>query len=188
MQKAQRVIILALLFFSVVTAWQTVGESEVEIVRIQKAEIEAKLNETTAQLAEVSAQLAETNAQMERMKRWMPQIYGADLSRGEQRKLTMMVTAYTASPDECGKSRSHPDYGRTASGAIAKEGRTVAAGPGLPFGTLLYIEGLGYRVVEDRGGAISDERLDVYYDESNKQEALDLGRSMRTVWIVKLGG
>lgn len=41
--------------------------------------------------------------------------------------------------------------GITASGAPATVGRTVAVN-GLPFGTVLYIDGVGERVVEDRGG------------------------------------
>ena len=45
----------------------------------------------------------------------------------------------------CGKSN-----GITASGTQAAAGRTVAMS-GMPFGTKIYIEGLGYYVVEDRG-------------------------------------
>lgn len=41
--------------------------------------------------------------------------------------------------------------GITASGTTATVGRTVAV-MGIPFGTRLYIEGIGERVVEDRGG------------------------------------
>ena len=41
--------------------------------------------------------------------------------------------------------------GITASGTQATVGRTVAA-KGIPYGTRLYIEGIGERVVEDTGG------------------------------------
>jgi len=56
----------------------------------------------------------------------------------------------------------HGDYdtdGITASGAAAAVGRTVAMN-GVPFGTRLYIEGIGERVVEDRGG-MSAQTIDV---------------------------
>ena len=45
----------------------------------------------------------------------------------------------------CGKSN-----GITASGTQAAAGRTIAMS-GVPFGTKVYIEGLGYYIVEDRG-------------------------------------
>lgn len=55
------------------------------------------------------------------------------------------VTGYDICASCCGKSD-----GITASGARATVGRTVAM-KGVPFGTQIYIEGIGYRVVEDRG-------------------------------------
>ena len=48
----------------------------------------------------------------------------------------------------CGKA--HPD-GKTASGVIAQTNHTVAMCKDYPFGTEIYIDGLGYYTVEDRG-------------------------------------
>lgn len=48
----------------------------------------------------------------------------------------------------CGKA--HPD-GVTASGAVAEYDHTVAMCKDYPFGTQIYIDGLGYYTVEDRG-------------------------------------
>lgn len=50
----------------------------------------------------------------------------------------------------CGKSPSHPAFGLTASGAKAVAGETVAMSS-IPFGTKIYIKGLGYYTVHDRG-------------------------------------
>jgi 3D (Asp-Asp-Asp) domain-containing protein len=81
---------------------------------------------------------------------------------------TMNVSAYTAAT--CGKSSSDPNYGKTSSGAIASAWYTIAAGPSLPIGTVVYIPYFasepngGWFVVEDRGGAITNSRIDVYMD------------------------
>ena len=81
---------------------------------------------------------------------------------------TMNVSAYTAAT--CGKSASDPSYGKTASGARASSWYTIAAGPGIPMGTIVYIPYFasqpngGWFVVEDRGGAITNSRIDVYMD------------------------
>lgn len=66
------------------------------------------------------------------------------------------VTAYCACAKCCGKST-----GRTASGTRATAGRTIAAPSTFAFGTKLLIKGKEY-VVEDRGGAIKGNRIDIY--------------------------
>lgn len=88
----------------------------------------------------------------------------------------MTVTFYTISADECGKGD-----GITAAMIPAQVGRTVAAGPGIPFGTRVYIPGIGWRVVEDRGGDIGDHRLDCLVE--TKAEAFEMGRQRLEVWI-----
>lgn len=69
---------------------------------------------------------------------------------------TYYITGYDICYSCCGKID-----GITASGTYATVGRTIAAPSNLPFGTRLYIDGIGERVVEDRGGSISGQRLDI---------------------------
>ena len=69
---------------------------------------------------------------------------------------TYWVTGYDICVECCGNTE-----GICASGAVATVGTTVAAGDEFPFGTVLYIEGIGYRTVEDRGGAVGNGVLDV---------------------------
>ncbi|EDW22276.1 hypothetical protein FO510_05495 [Bacillus pumilus] len=75
---------------------------------------------------------------------------------------TYEVTAYTNGAESTGKSAGHSDYGVTASGARTKTGHTIACPPSLAFGTRLNIEGIGVRVCEDRGGAITEGHIDLY--------------------------
>lgn len=66
------------------------------------------------------------------------------------------ITGYCTCSQCCGKSD-----GVTASGTTATVGRTCAAPKDIPFGTRLWIEGIGERVVEDRGGAVNGKKIDV---------------------------
>ena len=66
------------------------------------------------------------------------------------------VTAYCSCSKCCGKRT-----GRTASGTKATAGRTVAASSKFKFGTKLKINGKTY-VVEDRGGAVKGNKIDIY--------------------------
>lgn len=91
---------------------------------------------------------------------------------------TLNASAYTAST--CDKSPSSPSYGITASGARASAWCTVAAGKGYPIGTIIYIPYFankpngGWFVVQDRGGAISNNKLDIYFNTYN--ECINFGR------------
>ena len=69
--------------------------------------------------------------------------------------------------------------GYTASGVPATAWHTVASGQ-FEFGTELYIDGLGYFVVEDRG--VDGNWIDVFC--GNHDEALALGLQNRGVYLV----
>ena len=86
------------------------------------------------------------------------------------------MSAYTASDDQCGKSD-----GITASGTHAKQGRTIAAPSWIPLGTKVIIGGHEY-TVEDRGGYISYNRLDIYMD--SRDDAVEFGRKEMEVTVV----
>ena len=80
--------------------------------------------------------------------------------------VTLNTTAYTEA--ECGKKPTDSGYGITASGAHVQEWYTVAAGKSYKMGTIIYVPYFadkpneGWFVVQDRGGAIKDNKLDVY--------------------------
>lgn len=89
---------------------------------------------------------------------------------------TYKVTAYCPCAKCCGKAT-----GRTASGTRATAGRTVAASSKFAFGTQLNIGGHTY-TVEDRGGAINGNRIDIYVN--SHAEALRWGVRYLTVNVV----
>lgn len=78
-------------------------------------------------------------------------------------------TAYCKGACCCGKWAN----GYTASGTIPQAGRTIAAPPEYEFGQEIEIGGITY-VVEDRGGAIKGNKIDIYFD--THAEALQFGR------------
>jgi 3D (Asp-Asp-Asp) domain-containing protein/HKD family nuclease len=69
------------------------------------------------------------------------------------------ITGYCSCSICCGKSAS----GYTSSGTKATSGRTIAASSQFSFGTQLSINGNTY-TVEDRGGAIKGNKIDIYFD------------------------
>lgn len=80
---------------------------------------------------------------------------------------TFKVTAY------CACTRCTDGDGITASGTKATQGRTIAADPRYyPYGTKIILNGRTY-VVEDCGGAIKGNRIDLYFD--SHQDALQWG-------------
>ena len=85
------------------------------------------------------------------------------------------ISFYCPGPCCCGEWAT----GCTASGVLATEWHTVATDM-FPFGTELYVDGLGYFVVEDLG--VSGEWLDVFVNDH--QEALNLGLQYRDVYVV----
>ena len=87
------------------------------------------------------------------------------------------VTAYCSCAKCCGKTT-----GITASGTRATAGRTIAAPARFAFGTKLSLNGKVY-TVEDRGGAITGNKIDLYV--SSHAEALAWGVRYLPVSVVQ---
>lgn len=101
-------------------------------------------------------------------------------------KKRMRVTAYTEY--ECDKDPDHPEFRITTSGNEVAEWFTAAAGPELPFGTRIYVpyfkdcENNGIFVVEDRGGAIKENCIDIYV--TDQEAAKEFGCKWMDVYII----
>ena len=89
------------------------------------------------------------------------------------------ISFYCGCPRCCGE---RSDLGLTASGATPTEGITIAASRGIPFGTWLYLDGMGWRRVEDRLAPQFEDRIDVFLDGNDAhQRAKQLG--LREIWV-----
>ena len=107
----------------------------------------------------------------------------------------MVATAYTAGYDSTGKNPGDPYYGITSSGRTARTHHTIAAPPDIPIGTRVYIPELvnywakqgvtidGIFTVEDRGGGIKGNKIDIFMDNVNMTRIW--GRRTVTVYFIK---
>ena len=83
------------------------------------------------------------------------------------------ITAYTHTGNSC------------ANGNYPTDGYTIAHNT-LPFGTQVYIEGVGYRTVEDRGpGYLGSEWCDIFMDSYGA--CVQWGMQNRDVYLVENG-
>ena len=157
------ILFLVLLLLFLVTPIHRINKSEIllknnEIYKEKIAKTEGNNNDNTIK-NQKNASLNNNNAK--------------DDTKQQYKVVVMEVTAYTS--DECGKSPGDKYYGITASGAKVREYRTVAASRSIPFGTRIRIPAFEEFVdknniefiVEDRGGAITEGKLDVYVSDAN---------------------
>ncbi len=87
-----------------------------------------------------------------------------------------VLTAYCPCAICCGKTN-----GITACGTLATANHTIATDGRYAFGTKMLINGVIY-TVEDRGGAIQGNRIDVFFP--THEEALQFGRQTADVYII----
>lgn len=117
-----------------------------------------------------------------RSKGASPEAIAASVDGVTPKVVKLNTSAYCSCSICCGKSN-----GITSSGALAKEWHTVAAGSGYPIGTVIYVPSLadkpngGWFVVQDRGGAISNNRIDIYM--GSHSSALQFGRKTLECYI-----
>lgn len=86
------------------------------------------------------------------------------------REIKMKATAYTGG-------------GTTASGRPAQVGVVAVDTRVIPLGTKLYIEGYGYAVAGDTGGAIKGNKIDLYFD--THKEAINFGVKNVKVYVIE---
>lgn len=149
------------------TVWGSFTRAATEI-RVAAAEQAQREAETTA------AMLLD---QLDR-RQLLPEGMAAPVDLGEY-----LCTAYCAEeyPHICGGN------GITAGGTKPTPGITAAADwDELPAGSVIYIEGIGIRVIEDTGGAVKGRALDVLVASHAEAESWP-GWGSHRVWLLQKG-
>ncbi|MEB1805733.1 MAG: LysM peptidoglycan-binding domain-containing protein [Bacillaceae bacterium] len=94
-------------------------------------------------------------------------------------ELTMTATAYTASCEGCS--------GITSTGINLidnPEKKVISVDPSvIPLGSKVYVEGYGYAIAGDTGGAIQGNKIDIFIP--NKQDAINWGVKEVNVKVFK---
>jgi 3D (Asp-Asp-Asp) domain-containing protein len=142
--------------------------------------VAGELASQTAPLAQTWRHQAEVLTEQLNEQRELNERLRAEIKRLRATR-TYEVTAYTSGYESTQKHAGDEGYGITASGTKAAEGRTAACPPNLTFGTQVSIEGIGVRICEDRGGAITEGHLDVYFN--SVADAQSFGRQFRKAEI-----
>lgn len=102
-----------------------------------------------------------------------------DITEFPNRKLGRFTLSWY-SPKELGKPIHKL---RTSTGTIPKEGRTIAVDPKIiPYGSIVYIQDYGYFIAEDCGGAIKQNRIDIF--TASHEYAIQQGKKVAQVWVL----
>lgn len=101
--------------------------------------------------------------------------------RAEEPQLVSMGAFTCYAYCSCSRCCGQCSGGPTQSGTMPEVGRTVVADWSvLPAGMELYIDGLGWRTVEDTGSGITGDKLDIYME--SHQAALEWGVREMEMW------
>jgi 3D (Asp-Asp-Asp) domain-containing protein len=135
---------------------QIIANSSTQLIRADQSTVEYPVTEETInidlgpELSRSGSDIAADTASVKPLVKSVKPTY---------KWMTFVATFYQK--DEPGMN----GLGITATDTHVKQGRTIAVDPRvIPFGTKVYIEGFGYRIAEDSGGAIKGNRIDIYYD------------------------
>ena len=145
---------------------QEIRETHQETIDIYQEQLKEKDNKIIE--LENNIQKLEKDLQAKKEKEAIAAV-STNVTTASESWIWSTVTAYCPCVKCCGKTN-----GITASGKKAKANHTIATSSKYKFGTKIEIEGYGIYTVEDRGGAIQGNRIDIYFN--THEEALKFGR------------
>ena len=144
----------------------------------KSSNLEKSLNDANKEIESINLELEAVNANLEEANTTI-----SDLKSNEYKLVYLgnfKLTTYCCEKYEhiCGTGS-----GITATGTKVTAGRTIAVDPKvIPYGTKVYIEGYGWRVAEDCGGAVKNKHIDVAIDTHAR--ALSIGTKNGGVWML----
>lgn len=156
-------------------------------IEIERTEISSKIiREPINKIVEVKTLQVTSRSMPERIEENPALTASQELAKKVQEVTptvkTLNTSAYCSCIKCCGKTG-----GMTSSGEKATEWYTVAAGQSYKLGTVIYIPALkdkpngGWFVVQDRGGAISNTKLDIFM--GSHSSAIQYGRKNLEAYI-----
>ncbi len=181
-RKGEVLVLLAMVLIIVIGALYSAAlvvneRLEQEVVYLIR-ELES-LEEENRLLKQELEELQELNRELQDLHKDIEEIKGI-LEGARERE--MLLTAYAPLDPRAVEGMCYSgDPNITASGAQVVPGVTVAAGREIPFGTRVWIEGFGMRVVQDRGGRIGSDNLDMAVE--TRAEAFQVGRQRVRVLV-----
>jgi 3D (Asp-Asp-Asp) domain-containing protein len=145
-------------FSSIIAAVFLISTISIAVIRQERSELQRKQNALEKRLSGIEEDLLSG--------------YSAD---------EFEITAYDPSAASCGKWAK---MGKTKTGTNPHKLRTVAVDPNIiPLGSLVYIDGVGWRIAEDTGRLVKGRIIDLFFDSYD--EARDFGRQKVKVYYYK---
>lgn len=151
-------------------------QNSIDNLNKEKNELNNKVEELNKQIEQlkISKQEQKITSRSEPITREV----SANVSNSNSKWIWANISGYCSCVKCCGKNN-----GITASGSKASANHTIAAPSNYSFGTKIEIEGMGIFTVEDRGGAIKGNKIDVYFNSHN--EALAFGRKQLQIRVIE---
>ena len=151
------------------------------------------------ELIKTKEELAYTNTELDIQKEAYYEVYGAltdaleELSESEQTIADFKKSEYEfvymgdfKITHYCKENYNHicgNGNGLTATGTQITVGKTIAVDPKvIPYGSVVYIQGYGFRTAEDCGGSVDDNHIDVAV--TDHATAMASGVKHKDVWLL----
>ena len=168
-------------------AEQALAKAKAEAEAKAKAEAEAKAKAKAKAEAEAAKQAAAANAYNQLLTApvtaktvsYSSSLLASDVIKSNATSLGSYKLTFYCPCATCNGVAG----AKTASGTTPTEGRTIAVDSSIiPLGSRVYIEGYGVFIAEDTGGAIKNNKIDIFV--SSHDRAYDLGVQNAAVYLL----